>query len=55
MSQVMKMAWVFTVMLLSNMVASVPSKALCHKIVPALKKTGSTDIVKMKKKDAFSW
>ena len=32
----------------------VPSKAVCHKIGPALWKIGSTDFVKISKKGAFS-
>ena len=34
---------------------SVPSKAVCREIGPALWKIGSTDFVRMSKKDAFSW
>ena len=33
----------------------VPSKAVCCEIGPAFWKSGSTDFVKMSKKDAFSW
>ena len=33
---------------------SVPSKAVCREIGPALRKIGSTDFVRMSKKDAFA-
>ena len=32
-----------------------PLKVVCRKIGPALWKIGSTDFVRMSKKDAFSW
>ena len=35
-------------------VTSVPSKAVCREIGPTLWKNGSTDIVRMSKRDAFS-
>ena len=35
--------------------SSVPVKGVCHEIGPALRKIGSTDFVRMSKKDAFSW
>ena len=34
---------------------SVPSKAVCREIGPALWKIGSTDFVRMSEKDGFSW
>ena len=38
-----------------KMAISVPSKAVCREIGPALWKIGLTDFVKMSEKDAFSW
>ena len=35
--------------------ASVPAKAVCREIGSALWKIGSTNFVRMSKKDAFSW
>ena len=38
-----------------ELMSSVPSKVICCEIGPALWKIGSTDFVKISKKDAFSW
>ena len=38
-----------------TLMCSGPSKAVCREIGPALWKIGSTDFLRMSKKDAFSW